>query len=226
MRGLIRALRTSSKDLQNDDARSDLMWAGTLAGDKLFRLGKRCTCPCRRAALQLMEHTRHSRTDCLAVLQLAACRRVCIEQPAEPRGSPAGSGRPPDRPSRRWPKQGPKHCPPSCRNWGCPPVWRTSVWNRPPSPHSPLRVKTFGYIPHNESELPQWDYVPHNTDRTSDIRRHDTMTNRVLGADLTVSAVGLGVWASATPMGPPPSGARPSGPSGRLRSGLHHVRHR
>ena len=82
MRGLIRALRTSSKDLQNDDARSDLMWAGTLAGDKLFRLGKRCTCPCRRAALQLMEHTRHSRTDCLAVLQLAACRRVCIEQPA------------------------------------------------------------------------------------------------------------------------------------------------
>lgn len=82
MRGLIRALRTSSKDLQNDDARSDLMWAGTLAGDKLFRLGKRCTYPCRRAALQLMEHTRHSRTDCLAVLQLAACRRVCIEQPA------------------------------------------------------------------------------------------------------------------------------------------------
>ena len=82
MRGLIWALRTSSKDLQNDDARSDLMWAGTLAGDKLFRLGKRCTYPCRRAALQLMEHTRHSRTDCLAVLQRAACRRVCIEQPA------------------------------------------------------------------------------------------------------------------------------------------------
>ena len=82
MRGLIRDLRASSRDLQNSDARGDLMWAGTLAGDRLFRLGKRCGYPCRRAALQLMERTGHSRTDCLAVLQLAACRRSCEEQPA------------------------------------------------------------------------------------------------------------------------------------------------
>ena len=82
MRGLIRDLRANSRDLQNSGARGDLMWAGTLAGDRLFRLGKRCGYPCRRAALQLMERTGHSRTDCLAVLQLAACRRSCEEQPA------------------------------------------------------------------------------------------------------------------------------------------------
>ena len=45
MRGLIRALRASSRDLQNmTTPAGDLMWAGTLAGDRLFRLGKRCAC--------------------------------------------------------------------------------------------------------------------------------------------------------------------------------------
>ena len=80
-RDVVQILRRGREHLQHDASRTDLMWAGALAGNGLLQAGKRCRYPCRRAALRLASDTGRPFTQCLAVLQSAAYRAACLEHP-------------------------------------------------------------------------------------------------------------------------------------------------
>ena len=80
-RDVVQILQKDKEQLQHDASRTDLMWAGALAGNGLLQAGKRCRYPCRRAALRLASDTGRPFTQCLAVLQSAAYRAACPERP-------------------------------------------------------------------------------------------------------------------------------------------------
>lgn len=76
MKGVIRDLRKVVKAPQNYTARSNLMWAATMAENRLIKLGKRCDFQCHQ-----MEHQLGAYTDCnhgqgLAVLHPVYYRHI------------------------------------------------------------------------------------------------------------------------------------------------------
>lgn len=80
---VVQALEQADRQLLREETRAGLMWAGALVGHDLFQAGKRCGYPCRKAALQLAMEAGRPFTACLAVLQLAAYRAACKEQPGK-----------------------------------------------------------------------------------------------------------------------------------------------
>ena len=76
MRGVIRSLRAAIRDSQDYTARSNLMWAATMAENRVIKLGKRCDFQCHN-----MEHQLGAYTDCnhgegLAVLHPVYYRHI------------------------------------------------------------------------------------------------------------------------------------------------------
>lgn len=60
MRGIIRDLRAAARDPQNYEARSNLMWASSMAEIRLIKLGKKCDFECHQ-----IEHQLGAYTDCI-----------------------------------------------------------------------------------------------------------------------------------------------------------------
>jgi len=71
MKGVIRDLRAVARDPQDYTARSNLMWAATMAENRLIKLGKRCDFQCHQ-----MEHQLGAYTDCNHGQGLAALHPV------------------------------------------------------------------------------------------------------------------------------------------------------
>jgi len=76
MKGVIRDLRAVARDPMDYTARSNLMWAATMAENRLIKLGKRCDFQCHQ-----MEHQLGAYTDCnhgqgLAVLHPVYYRHI------------------------------------------------------------------------------------------------------------------------------------------------------
>lgn len=80
MRGGIRDLRTAAAAPEDYDIRSNLLWEAALAGNQLFRLGKRTEFSCQKLARRLALQTGRSCAACLAVLQPACYRQLCQSQ--------------------------------------------------------------------------------------------------------------------------------------------------
>lgn len=77
MKSVIRNLRAAVKDPYNYEARSNLMWAATMAENRIIKLGKRTDFECH-----MMEHQLGAFTDCnhgegLAVLHPVYYRHIC-----------------------------------------------------------------------------------------------------------------------------------------------------
>lgn len=76
MRSVIRNLRTAIQNPEDYTARSNLLWASTMAENRLVKLGKKCDFACHQ-----MEHQLGAYTDCnhglgLAVLQPIYYRHI------------------------------------------------------------------------------------------------------------------------------------------------------
>ena len=79
MRSVIRNLRVAVKNPEDYTARSNLMWASTMAENRIIKLGKRCDFQCHN-----MEHQLGAYTDCnhgcgLAVLHPVYYRHIYME---------------------------------------------------------------------------------------------------------------------------------------------------
>ena len=79
MRSVIRNLRAAVKNPEDYTARSNLMWASTMAENRIIKLGKRCDFQCHN-----MEHQLGAYTDCnhgcgLAVLHPVYYRHIYME---------------------------------------------------------------------------------------------------------------------------------------------------
>ena len=79
MRSVIRNLRAALHNPEDYTARSNLMWAATMAENRVVKLGKRCDFQCHN-----MEHQLGAYTDCnhgqgLAVLHPAYYRHIYKE---------------------------------------------------------------------------------------------------------------------------------------------------
>ena len=85
LRGMIGNLRACLRDRKDDGARSDLMWACSQWGGRLFQLGRQSAFPAlpvRAQALSLAAETGCGYADALAVLLLALCRQEAEQSPA------------------------------------------------------------------------------------------------------------------------------------------------
>lgn len=79
MRSVIRNLRVAIQNPEDYTARSNLMWASTMAENRIIKMGKRCDFECHN-----MEHQLGAYTDCnhgcgLAVLHPVYYRHICKE---------------------------------------------------------------------------------------------------------------------------------------------------
>ncbi|HBV52122.1 MAG TPA: NADH-dependent alcohol dehydrogenase, partial [Clostridiales bacterium] len=79
MKSVIRNLRAAIRDPKDYTARSNLLWASTMAENRIIKMGKRCDFQCHN-----MEHQLGAYTDCnhgcgLAVLHPAYYRRIYKE---------------------------------------------------------------------------------------------------------------------------------------------------
>ena len=84
LRRIARDLDACRRDLRDDAARSDLIWACALCGSRLFQLGRCCALrksPLRTAALRAAAETGGGYGEVLAVLLMARCRQEAAERP-------------------------------------------------------------------------------------------------------------------------------------------------
>lgn len=83
MAQLVRSLRAILADPQDDNARSNLMWAVCVAESRMVRLGKRWDWQCLTMANQLAAYTNCSHGEALAVLQPVYCRHIFPDAPGK-----------------------------------------------------------------------------------------------------------------------------------------------
>lgn len=86
LRSIVQGLDACRHDFGDDETRSDLMWACSLCGSRLLRLGRCCVnqnCPLQAAALRAAVETGGKYAAALAVLLMARCRQVAEEHPGQ-----------------------------------------------------------------------------------------------------------------------------------------------
>lgn len=86
LRSIVQGLDACRHDLGDDETRSDLMWACSLCGSRLLRLGRCCVNqdrPLQAAALRAAAETGGKYADALAVLLMARCRQAAEEHPGQ-----------------------------------------------------------------------------------------------------------------------------------------------
>lgn len=83
MGNVIRNLRAAIGDPENYTARSNLMWAGTMAENRIIKLGKRTDFQCRQMARQLEAYTDCDHGAGLAVLQPVYYRHIYKDGPGK-----------------------------------------------------------------------------------------------------------------------------------------------
>ena len=76
MRGIIRDLRAAARDPQDYEARSNLMWASSMAEIRIIKLGKRCDFECHQIEHQLGAYTNCIHGEGLAVLHPVYYRHI------------------------------------------------------------------------------------------------------------------------------------------------------
>lgn len=77
MRGVIRYLRAALEDPRDYNARSNLMWASTMAENRIIKLGKRMDFECHQIEHQLGAYTNCNHGQGLAVIHPVYYRHIC-----------------------------------------------------------------------------------------------------------------------------------------------------
>ena len=77
MRGVIRDLRASLKDPCDYEARSNLMWASSMAENRIIKLGKKTDFQCHQMEHQLSAYTNCNHGEGLGILHPTYYRHVC-----------------------------------------------------------------------------------------------------------------------------------------------------
>ena len=108
MGNVIRNLRAAIGNPENYTARSNLMWAGAMAENRIIKLGKRTDFQCRQMAYQLEAYADCDHGGGLAVLQPVYYRHIYKDGPVNLNGSPRryGGFRLRERPMRKSPVPG------------------------------------------------------------------------------------------------------------------------
>ena len=83
MGNVIRNLRAAIENPENYTARSNLMWAGTMAENRIIKQGKRTDFQCRQMARQLETYTDCDHGGGLAVLQPVYYRHIYKDGPGK-----------------------------------------------------------------------------------------------------------------------------------------------
>lgn len=86
LRSIVQDLDTCRRNLWDGEARSDLMWACSMSGSRLLRLGRCCVNqnrPLRAAALRMAMEAEDKYADALSVLLMARCRQEAAEHPGQ-----------------------------------------------------------------------------------------------------------------------------------------------
>ena len=78
MRSVVRNLRAAILNSQDYTARSNLMWAATMAENRIIKLGKRTDFECHQMEHQLGAYTNCNHGEGLAVLHPAYYRRIYV----------------------------------------------------------------------------------------------------------------------------------------------------
>lgn len=77
MRSVIKNLRDAIKNPEDYTARSNLMWASTMAENRIIKLGKKCDFECHQMEHQISAYTNCSHGCGLAVLHPVYYRHIC-----------------------------------------------------------------------------------------------------------------------------------------------------
>ena len=83
LRGVVRDLRAAIQNPQDYTARSNLLWASAMAGNRVIKMGKQGDFPCHRLAYQLEAYTGCRHGFGMAVLLPVYYRYVCRERAAK-----------------------------------------------------------------------------------------------------------------------------------------------